>query len=86
MDQHASDAMGHDTPESRPSLRELNEQWTARVRQQQSEQSRRDDSARHAAIIHTAECLVSIKSLLGLLLLCTLLILLCSLLILWKSW
>ena len=85
MHQHAIDAMRHDTPEPRPGLRELNEQWTARVRQQQREQSRRDDSARHAAIISTAECLVRIKYLLGLLLLCTLLILLCTLLILWKE-
>ena len=86
MDQHAIDARGHDTPEPRPCLRELNEQWTARVRQQQSAQARRDDSARHAAIINTAACLVRIKYLLGLLLLCTLLILLCTLLILWKGW
>ena len=86
MDQHAIDAMGHDTPEPRPDLRELNEQWAVRVRQQQSEQSRHDDSARHAAIIGTLVYLVRIRYLLGLLLLCTLLILLCTLLILWKSW
>jgi hypothetical protein len=61
VDQHAIDAMRHDTPEPRPGLCELNEQWAARVGQQQSEQSRRDDSARHAAIISTAECLVRIK-------------------------
>ena len=60
-------------------LQKLNEQWSARVRQQQSEQSRRDDSARHSAIISTAECLVRIQYLLGLLLLC-------MLLILWKGW
>ena len=85
MDQHEIDAMRHDTPEPRPSLQELNEQWTAHARQQQSEQLMRNDSARHAAIIRTAECLVRIKYLLGLLLLCTLLILLCTLLILWKG-
>ena len=85
MEQHAIDAMRHDTPEPRPSLRELNEQWAARVGQQQSEQSRRDDSARHAAIITTATCLVRIQYLLGLLLLCTLFLLLCTLLILWKG-
>ena len=86
MDQHVIDATRYDPPEPRPSLRELNEQRATRVRQQQSEQFRRDDSARHAAIISTAECLVRIKYLLGLLLLCTLLILLCTLLILWKGW
>ena len=80
------DAMRYDTPAPRPSLRELNEQRATRVRQQQSEQFRRDDSARHAAIISTAECLVSIKYLLGLLLLCTVLILLCTLLNLWRGW
>jgi hypothetical protein len=45
----------------------------------------RDDSARHAAIITTATCLVRIQYLLGLLLLCTLFLLLCTLLILWKG-
>jgi hypothetical protein len=85
VDQHAIDAMRHDTSEPQPSLDELNKQWVARVEQQQSEQARRDDRARHAAIISTAACLVRIKYLLGLLLLCTLLILLCTLLILWKG-
>jgi hypothetical protein len=85
VDQHNADVMRHNTSEPRPSVDELNEQWVARVRQQQSEQSKRDDSARHAAIISTADTLVRIKYLLSLLLLCTLLILLCTLLILWKA-
>jgi hypothetical protein len=85
MDQHKTDAMRYDTPEPQPSLHELNEQWAARVRQQQSAQLMRDDSARHAAIITTATCLVRIQYLLGLLLLCTLFLLLCTLLILWKG-
>jgi hypothetical protein len=89
VDQHKIDAITHDTSEPLPGLRESNEQWAARVRGEQdaraSEQLRRDDSARHAAIMTTAECLVRIKHLLGLILLCTLLILLCTLLILWKG-
>ena len=58
--QHTIDAMSHDTSEPPSNLRELNElknelknelnklneQWVVRVRQQESEQFRRDDSAR----------------------------------------
>ena len=87
MDQHAIDAMRYDTSELQPSLHELNKQWARRAKQQQNPRlTRRDDLARHAAIINIAECLVTIKSLLHMLLLCTLLILLCTLLILWKRW
>ena len=85
MGQHNADVMRHNTSEPQPSVDELNKQWAARVRQEESEQSRRDDSARHAAIITTATCLVRIQYLLGLLLLCTLFLLLCTLLILWKG-
>ena len=89
MDQHEIDAIGHDTSEPRPSMQELNEQWAARARREQAartmEQRRRDRAAEHAALIDIATCLVMIKHLLSLLLLCTLLIPLCTLLILWKG-
>ena len=84
MDDHEIDAIRHDTFEPRPSLRELNEQWVTHQRAQQAardrDQRRRDHAARHATLMDIAACLVGIKRLLGLLLLCTLLILLCMLL------
>jgi hypothetical protein len=89
MDQHEIDVMRNDTFKPQSNVDELNKLWAAYVRDQQDvstqEQRRRDDSARHAAIIHTAETLARIKYLLSLLLLCTLLILLCTLLLLWKE-
>jgi hypothetical protein len=84
VDQHKSDTIRHDTFEPRPGLRELNEQWAARNREQRiardREPRRRDHAARHAALMDIAACLVGVKRLLDLLLLCTLLILLCTLL------
>jgi hypothetical protein len=69
MDQHEIDASRPDTVGSPPIADDLNKQWAARVRAQQDaqarEQFRRDDSARHAAIITTAACLVRIKHLLS---------------------
>ena len=86
MDQHAIDAMRHDTPESRPSLRELNEQWAARNREPRGVRDREqrwlDHQARHAALIDSHAYLKEIKHLLGRLLLCTLLLLFCTLLLL----
>ena len=87
VDQYKTISMRYDTSEPQRSLNELNKQWVRHVRQQQNPRlSRQDDLARHAAIINIAECLVTIKSLLGMLLFCTLFILLCTLFILWKGW
>jgi hypothetical protein len=69
MDQYKSDALRHNTFEPRPSLRELNEQWVVRNR----EQRRLDHAARHAALMDIRACLVGVKHRLGLLLLGTLL-------------
>lgn len=90
MDHYPIDSLRRNTSEPRPSLHELNKQWATHARQPQkvqtSEQRRRDDSARHAAIMDIAAYLVSIKHLLGLLLLCIFLNSLCTLFILWKRW